>query len=111
MSELSWTVRREANPQTAAKWQLANGDILLLESPYGAVRAPVWITPGVRPDVLAVPTGQGHKAYGRYANDRSFNAFELLSDKPADFGGRAVAVGGSAGEAGGHPRLGPSESG
>src|SRR5256885_9743362 len=48
----------------SAKWQLANGDILLLKSPHGAVRAPAWITPGIRPDVLAVPTGQGHKTYG-----------------------------------------------
>ena len=92
VSKITWHAWVELHPETAAKWQLANGDILLLKSPHGAVRAPVWITPGIRPDVLAVPTGQGHKAYGRYAKDRSFNPFELLSDAPADFGGRAFAV-------------------
>src|SRR5881409_2970677 len=92
VSKITWHAWVEVHPETAAKWQLANGDILLLKSPYGAVRAPVWITPGVRPEVLAVPTGQGHKAYGRYAKDRSFNAFELLSPDPADFGGRAFVV-------------------
>src|SRR5439155_1220106 len=95
----------EVHPETAAKWQLANGDVLLLKSPHGAVRAPVWITPGVRPDVLAVPSGQGHKAYGRYAKDRSFNAFELLDDKPTAFGGRAFAVRVSVVKTGGHRRL------
>src|SRR3989449_574916 len=105
VSKIPWHAWVEVHPETAAKWQLANGDILLLESPYGAVRAPVWITPGVRPDVLAVPTGQGHKAYGRYAKDRSFNAFELLSDKPADFGGRAFAVGVKVTKTGDHRRL------
>src|SRR5207244_4242527 len=83
----------------------ANGDSLLPEAPHGTGRAPVWITPGVRPDVLAVPSGQGHKAYGRYAKDRSFNAFELLSDQPTDFGGRAFSVGVRVTKTGDHRRL------
>ncbi len=105
VSKITWHGWVEVHPETAAKAQLANGDILLLESAHGAVRAPVWITPGVRPDVLAVPTGQGHKAYGRYAKDRSFNAFALLSDTPADFGGRAFAVGVKITKTGDHRRL------
>src|SRR5206468_3313439 len=105
VSKITWHGWVEVHPETAAKSQLANGDLLLLQSPYGAVRAPVWITPGVRPDVFAIPSGQGHKAYGRYAKDRSFNAFELLSDKPADFGGRAFAVGVKVTKTGDHRRL------
>src|SRR5213594_760081 len=105
VSKITWHGWVEVHPETAAKWQLANGDVLLLKSPHGAVRAPVWITPGVRPDVLAVPTGQGHKAYGRYAKDRSFNAFELLDDKPTAFGGRAFAVRVSVVKTGDHRRL------
>jgi anaerobic selenocysteine-containing dehydrogenase/Fe-S-cluster-containing dehydrogenase component len=105
VSKITWHAWVEVHPETAAKWQLASGDVVLLKSAHGAVRAPVWITPGVRPDVLAVPTGQGHKAYGRYAKDRSFNAFELLSDKPTDFGGRAFAVGVSVTKTGDHRRL------
>src|SRR2546421_357967 len=92
VSKITWHGWVEVHPETAAKWQVANGDVLLLKSPHGALRAPVWITPGVRPDVLAIPTGQGHKAYGRYARDRSFNAFELLSDAPTGYGGRALAL-------------------
>src|SRR2546423_638602 len=88
VSKITWHGWVEVNPETAAKWQVANGDVLLLKSPHGALRAPVWITPGVRPDVLAIPTGQGHKAYGRYARDPPFNAFELLSDAPTGYGGR-----------------------
>src|SRR5256886_3997588 len=92
VSKITWHGWVEVHPETAAKWQVANGDVLLLKSPHGALRAPVWITPGVRPDVLAIPTGQGHKAYGRYAKDRSFNAFELLSDAPAAHGGLAIPL-------------------
>jgi len=105
VSKITWHGWVEVHPETAAKWQVANGDVLLLKSPHGALRAPVWITPGVRPDVLAIPTGQGHKAYGRYAKDRSFNAFELLSDAPAAHGGRAFAVSVAVAKTGDHRRL------
>src|SRR5206468_12313397 len=105
VSKITWHAWVEVHPETAAKWQLANGDVLLLKSPHGAVRGPVCITPGVRPDVLAFTTGQGHKAYGRYAKDRSFNAFELLSDQPTDFGGRAFSVGVRVTKTGDHRRL------
>ena len=105
VSKITWHAWVEVHPETAAKWQVANGDVLLLKSPHGALRAPVWITPGVRPDVLAIPTGQGHKAYGRYAKDRSFNAFELLSDAPTAYGGRAFAVSVAVTKTGDHRRL------
>jgi anaerobic selenocysteine-containing dehydrogenase/Fe-S-cluster-containing dehydrogenase component len=109
VSKITWHGWVEVHPDTAAKWQLSNGDVVLLTSPFGAVRAPVWITPGVRPDVLAMPTGQGHKAYGRYAKDRSFNAFELLSDAPTDFGGRAFSVTVAVTKTGDHRPLATSE--
>src|SRR6266536_5241925 len=109
VSKITWHGWVEVHPDTAAKWQVASGDIVLLRSPSGTVRAPVWITPGVRPDVLAVPTGQGHKAYGRYAQDRSFNAFELLSDAPTTYGGRAHVVSVAVATTGDHRRLATTE--
>ena len=109
VSKITWHGWVEVHPDTAAKWQVASGDIVLLRSPSGTVRAPVWITPGVRPDVLAVPTGQGHKAYGRYAKDRSFNAFELLSDAPTTYGGRAHVVSVAVATTGDHRRLATTE--
>jgi anaerobic selenocysteine-containing dehydrogenase/Fe-S-cluster-containing dehydrogenase component len=109
VSKITWHAWVEVHPDAAAKWDVANGDVLLLTSDHGAVRAPVWITPGVLPGVLAVPTGQGHKAYGRYAKDRSFNAFELLSDKPTGFGGRSFLVGVTVTKTGDHRRLATTE--
>jgi molybdopterin-containing oxidoreductase family iron-sulfur binding subunit len=109
VSKITWHGWVEVHPDTAARWHVAAGDIVLLKSPFGTVRAPVWITPGVRPDVLAVPTGQGHKAYGRYAKDRSFNAFELLSDVPTAYGGRAHVVSVAVATTGDHRRLATTE--
>ena len=105
VSKITWHAWVEVHPETAAKWQVVSGDVVLLKSPFGAVRAPVWVSPGIRPGVLAVPTGQGHKAYGRYAKDRSFNAFELLGDVPTTYGGRAFTVSVAVARTGDHRRL------
>ena len=108
VSKITWHAWVELHPDTAAKWSVTDGDFLVLQSPYGSVRAPVAITPGIRPDVLAVPTGQGHTAYGRYARDRSFNAFDLLSAGANAYGGRTFAVRVSAQTTGEHRFLATS---
>jgi len=63
----------------------------------------------VRPDVLAAATGQGHTAYGRYAKDRSGNAFELLSSTANGYGGRTFTVAVSVVKTGEHRRLATAE--
>ena len=35
--------------------------------------------PAIRPDVVALPIGQGHSNYGRYASNRGSNPLEILS--------------------------------
>src|SRR2546427_6510020 len=90
VSKIAWHSWVEVHPDTAARWGLATGDFLLLKSPFGATKFPAWITRSVRPDVLAVPTGQGHTAYGRYAKDRSANPFELLGAQANQYGGRTL---------------------
>jgi anaerobic selenocysteine-containing dehydrogenase/Fe-S-cluster-containing dehydrogenase component len=92
VSKITWHGWVEVNPATAARWEVTDGDIVLVKSSAGALRAPVWVTPSVRPGVVALPTGQGHTAYGRYAQDRSFNAFELLPGDPTAYGGRSFTV-------------------
>ncbi len=105
VSKIAWHSWVEVHPDTAAKWGLATGDFLLLKSPFGAQKFPTWITRSVRPDVLAVPTGQGHTAYGRYAKDRSANAFELLGVEVNGYGGRNFAVAASATKTGEHRKI------
>ena len=105
VSKIAWHGWVEVHPETAGRWGVATGDFLLLKSAFGAVKAPVWITPSVRPDVLAVPTGQGHAAYGRYAKDRSFNAFELLGAEANTYGGRNFAVRATATKTGEHRKI------
>jgi len=105
VSKIAWHSWVEVHPDTAEKWGLATGDFLLLKSPFGAQKFPAWITRSVRPDVLAVPTGQGHTAYGRYAKDRSANAFELLGAQATAYGGRAFIVRATATKTGEHRKI------
>jgi anaerobic selenocysteine-containing dehydrogenase len=72
----SWV---EINPVTAQQLGLLEGDLVDIESPHGQIRAPVFIYPAIMPDVIAMPIGQGHSEYGRYAKDRGANPIEILS--------------------------------
>jgi anaerobic selenocysteine-containing dehydrogenase len=48
-------------------------------SPLGSLRVPAVIYPGIRPDMVAIPLGQGHREMGRYAKGRGVNPLALLS--------------------------------
>ncbi|MFP6835435.1 MAG: molybdopterin-dependent oxidoreductase [Pseudomonadales bacterium] len=74
----SWV---ELNPATAKKLDLTEGDLVDIESPHGRIRAPVYVYPAIMPDVVAMPIGQGHSEYGRYAKDRGANPIEILSSQ------------------------------
>ncbi|MFQ5982955.1 MAG: molybdopterin-dependent oxidoreductase, partial [Woeseiaceae bacterium] len=68
----------ELNPETADGLGIEEGDVVELETPVGSVRAPALIYPAIRPGVVAMPVGQGHSAYGRYAKDRGANPIHVV---------------------------------
>jgi len=55
------------NPQTAAKRDIADGDLIRVSSKVGHVVTRAHVTEGIRPDVVAISTACGHPAYGRLA--------------------------------------------
>jgi anaerobic selenocysteine-containing dehydrogenase/Fe-S-cluster-containing dehydrogenase component len=81
VTKITWHSWVEVHPDTAARLDVRNGEILRLTSPTGSIEAPVYIYPGVHPDVLSVPLGFGHTEYGSYAKGRGVNALDLLSVK------------------------------
>lgn len=72
----SWV---ELNPATAKQLGLSEGDVVEVESAHGRVSVPVYIYPAIRPDVVAMPIGQGHGEYGRYAKHRGVNPIQILA--------------------------------
>ncbi len=87
VTKLGWSTWLEIRPGTASRLGIAEGDIVEVTSDAGTVRAVAVLYPGIRQDVVAMPLGQGHTAFGRYAEGRGANAYQLLPAQPASFGG------------------------
>lgn len=78
ISKVVWGSWAELHPRTADKLGIKRGDVVRIESAHGAVEVPVYTYKGIHPDAVAVPLGQGHTQYGRYAQDRGANPLEIL---------------------------------
>jgi anaerobic selenocysteine-containing dehydrogenase len=74
-----WSAWVEINPRTAEKMGIKQGDLLEVASQHGKLQAPALVAPGIAPDVVAMPVGQGHENYGRYASHRGANPIKILA--------------------------------
>jgi menaquinone reductase, molybdopterin-binding-like subunit len=79
LSTVMWGTWVEINPRTAEKLAIQQGDLVEVASPQGKLRAPALVTPGIAPDVIAMPVGQGHENFTRYASNRGANPISILS--------------------------------
>lgn len=76
-----WDSWAEIHPTTAARFDLMEGDVVTIRNANGEINVPVFITPYVNEDVVAVPLGQGHQSYGRFANTvGAGNVIDLLAE-------------------------------
>ena len=73
-----WNTWVEMNPETAHELGIENDDVVRVISEVGEVEAYVYLYPAIRPDTIAMPFGQGHTAYGRYAEKRGVNPADLF---------------------------------
>ncbi|MEO8451900.1 MAG: 4Fe-4S dicluster domain-containing protein [Gemmatimonadota bacterium] len=78
VTKITWQTWIEINPEKAREMNIREGEILRLSTPQGAIEAPVYLYPGIRPDTLAMPIGLGHTAFGDYAKGRGVNPLDLL---------------------------------
>jgi anaerobic selenocysteine-containing dehydrogenase len=79
MSSAMWSTWVEINPTTASKLGINQGDMIEITSAHGTVHAPAVISPGTAPDVVAMPAGQGHETFTRYASGRGSNPVSVLA--------------------------------
>ncbi len=78
MTTAVWDSWVEINPKTADELGIKFGDLVEVASPQGSLKVPAVIYPGIRPDLVAMPLGQGHADSGRYAKGRGVNPLHLL---------------------------------
>jgi len=79
MTSAMWSSWIEINPATAAKLGIHDGDIVEVASSQGTLRTAAIVSPGIAPDLVAMPAGQGHQTFTRYASGRGENPLELLA--------------------------------
>ena len=92
MTTVMWNSWVEINPDTARKLGVKNDDVVKITSPAGEVEAVVYEYPAIQPDVVAMPLGQGHSAFGRYAQGRGANVLDLLVNLENEAGNLAFAA-------------------
>ncbi len=78
LTTIVWDSWVEIHPTTATEMQIREGDILEVQSATGSVMAKAYLFPGIQPDTVSMPLGQGHTAYGRYADGVGVNTFKIF---------------------------------
>lgn len=79
ISTAMWGTWVEINPKTADSLGIVQGDLLEVASQHGKIQAPALIYPGIAPDTVAMPMGQGHERFTRYASGRGANPISILA--------------------------------
>jgi anaerobic selenocysteine-containing dehydrogenase len=86
-----WASWVAMNPKTAEELGIEDEDVVTVTSEYGKLEVSVYKYPAIRPDTVAIPFGQGHTAYGRYAANRGVNPADLLGANFNEAGDLAFA--------------------
>jgi anaerobic selenocysteine-containing dehydrogenase/Fe-S-cluster-containing dehydrogenase component len=90
MTQMTWDNWIEIHPDDARRLQVRNGSRMQVISRYGSIELPAYIYSGVQPGVVAIPIGQGHTRYGRYAENRGANPIDLLPAHPVEQSGSVM---------------------
>ena len=78
----TWRTWVEINIKRAEELDIKEGDEVRVVSGRGEITVLAYPHPGISPEVLAVPIGQGHRNGGRYSQDRGANVLSIL--EPAE---------------------------
>lgn len=97
ITQAVWGAWAEIHPDTATQFGIAQNDAIIVRTDNGEVHVPAYITKYVDRGIVAVPLGQGHSSYGRFAKsaaEGSGSAYSLLSNTIAK-GTEALVLTGS----------------
>jgi anaerobic selenocysteine-containing dehydrogenase/Fe-S-cluster-containing dehydrogenase component len=82
-----WLNWAEVHPETARALGAEEHQLLTVESRHGKLEVPLLLNPHLRQGVVAIPIGQGHTEYGRYASGRGVNPLALIDPAPEALSG------------------------
>ncbi|HHH47842.1 MAG TPA: molybdopterin dinucleotide-binding protein [Gammaproteobacteria bacterium] len=78
ISKVVWDSWAEIHPETAQKNGISQGDLISVSSAHGEIRTRAVLLKSMHRDAVAVPLGQGHEAYGRYAKGVGVNPLKII---------------------------------
>jgi anaerobic selenocysteine-containing dehydrogenase len=79
LTSAMWSSWIEINPATAERLGISAGDLVEVASAHGTLRTGAVVSPGIAPDLVAMPAGQGHRRFTRYASGRGESPVDLLA--------------------------------
>jgi menaquinone reductase, molybdopterin-binding-like subunit len=79
LTSAMWSSWVEINPKTGERLGIQQGDLVEITSQQGSVRTAAVLSPGIAPDMVAMPVGQGHENFGRFATGRGANPLSILA--------------------------------
>ncbi len=74
-----WCNWVEMNARAADALGIHDGDLVEIASAHGRIEAPAVISPGIGPEMVAMPVGQGHETFTRYASGRGSSPLAILA--------------------------------
>jgi len=92
VTQVTWTGWVEINPETASRMGVRQGDMVTIRSESGTVEAAAYLYPWIEPGTIAMPIGNGHTAFGRYAGSESGNPALLFGGGLDEAGGPLRSV-------------------
>ncbi|MBI5583157.1 MAG: 4Fe-4S dicluster domain-containing protein [Deltaproteobacteria bacterium] len=78
LTQITWDGWLEIHPETARALDIHKGEVLRVQSSYGSLEVPAYPVYTVPRGTLALPLGQGHWHYGRFADGHPANPLLLL---------------------------------
>jgi molybdopterin-containing oxidoreductase family iron-sulfur binding subunit len=75
---IGWNTPVEIHSETARRLGIREGDEIWVESSFSKIKARAKCSEGLHPEVIAIPSGQGHYAYGRWQKGIGVNPHELI---------------------------------
>ena len=78
MHGCGWKNLIEINRETAHEYGIGEGDEVIVESVFGEIEGEARVLQGMRPGVVAIATGQGHFASGRFADGMGVNPNDVI---------------------------------
>jgi Fe-S-cluster-containing dehydrogenase component/formylmethanofuran dehydrogenase subunit D len=87
MTRLVWGTWVEIHPDDATRIGVHEGDAVEIVTPHGKIEAGAFVTNGIRKGSVAIPMGQGHTEFGRYADGVGANPVKLLDPSVSAAGG------------------------